>query len=158
MSIIPGNVTDEQALCAVDLLATGFWAARISYIKPDDTVLIIGAGPTGICTLLCVMLKKLRLIIVCGKSAECAAFVREHCPEVPVTEPEECARPDAVVTVVVLYDTPQVLPLQQMYGKNLMITHRFPLDRIGETYELFESHSDGVMKIAVESLGTVSVG
>ena len=26
--------------------------------KPDDTVLIIGAGPTGICTLLCVMLKR----------------------------------------------------------------------------------------------------
>ena len=39
-----------------DVLATGFWAARISEITEEDTVLIIGAGPTGICTLLCSML------------------------------------------------------------------------------------------------------
>ena len=29
-------------------VATGFWAARISEITEEDTVLIIGAGPTGI--------------------------------------------------------------------------------------------------------------
>ena len=40
-----------------DILATGFWAARISEISTKDTVPIIGAGPTGICTLLCTMLK-----------------------------------------------------------------------------------------------------
>ena len=54
---IPDSVSDEQALFVGDVLATGFWAARISEIKTEDTVLIIGAGPTGICTLLCVMLK-----------------------------------------------------------------------------------------------------
>lgn len=40
---IPDKVTDEQALFVGDILATGFWAARISEIKPEDTVLIIGA-------------------------------------------------------------------------------------------------------------------
>ena len=30
-----------------------------------------------------------------------------------------CARPNAVVTVVALYDGPQTLPLPEMYGKNL---------------------------------------
>ena len=45
---IPDSVTDEQALFVGDILATGFWAAKISEIKNDDTVLIIGAGPTGI--------------------------------------------------------------------------------------------------------------
>ena len=53
---IPDGVTDRQALLVGDVLATGFWAARISEITPEDTVLILGAGPTGICTLLCVML------------------------------------------------------------------------------------------------------
>jgi|GEM_PF-5436462 len=53
-----------------DVLATGFWAARISEITQDDTVLIIGAGPTGICTLLCVMLCNPKRIIVCEKSGE----------------------------------------------------------------------------------------
>ena len=62
---IPDTVSDEQALFVGDVLATGFWAARISEITEDDTVLIIGAGPTGICTLLCVMLKNPKRIIVC---------------------------------------------------------------------------------------------
>ena len=64
---IPDGVTDRQALLVGDVLATGYWAARISEISEQDTVLIIGAGPTGICTLLSVMLKKPRRIIVCEK-------------------------------------------------------------------------------------------
>ena len=43
---IPDSVTDEQALFVGDILATGYWAAQISEIKPEDTVLLIGAGPT----------------------------------------------------------------------------------------------------------------
>ena len=148
---IPDAVSDEQALFVGDVLATGFWAARISEITEEDTVLIIGAGPTGICTLLCVMLKQPRRIIVCEKSPERIRLVREHYPDVQVVEPEdcreivlrssdhggadvvlevagtddtfrlawECARPNAIVTVVALYDRPQVLPLPDMYGKNL---------------------------------------
>ena len=207
---IPDNVTDEQALFVGDILATGFWAARISEITPDDTVLIIGAGPTGICTLLCVMLKHPKQIIVCEKSGERRNFVHEHYPDVYVTEPEnckrtvleysehggadvvlevagtedtfrmawDCARPNAVVTIVALYDRPQILPLPDMYGKNLtfktggvdgcdcaeilrlisegkidttpLITHRFPLDEIEEAYRIFENRMDGVIKIAIE--------
>ena len=209
---IPDGVTDEQALFVGDILATGFWAARISDITPEDTVLIIGAGPTGICTLLCAMLKQPRRIIVCEKSAERRAFIRLHYPDVLLTEPEacaefvrthsghggadvvlevagaddtfrlawECARPNATVTVVALYDRPQVLPLPDMYGKNLtfktggvdgcdgaeilrliaegridttpLITHRYPLDKIEEAYRLFESKADGVMKVAIEGI------
>ena len=85
---IPGTVSDEQALFVGDLLATGFWAARISEISEDDTVLIIGAGPTGICTLLCVMLKKPRRIIVCEKSPERTRFIRDHYPDILITAPE----------------------------------------------------------------------
>ena len=206
---IPDSVTDEQALLVGDVLATGFWAARISDITPEDTVLIIGAGPTGICTLLCVMLKQPKRIIVCEPSEERRQFVRTHYPEVLLTTPDECeefvrqnsdhggadrvlevagardtfqlawrcARPNAIVTVVALYDEPQVLPLPQMYGKNLtfktggvdgcdceevlglieqgkidttpLITHRFPLERIEEAYRLFENKEDGVIKVAI---------
>ena len=206
---IPDTVSDEQALLVGDVLATGFWAARISEITPEDTVLIIGAGPTGICTLLCVMLKQPKRIIVCEPSEERRQFVRTHYPEVLLTTPDECeefvrqnsdhggadrvlevagardtfqlawrcARPNATVTVVALYDEPQVLPLPQMYGKNLtfktggvdgcdceevlglieqgkidttpLITHRFPLERIEEAYRLFENKEDGVIKVAI---------
>ena len=206
---IPDTVSDEQALLVGDVLATGFWAARISDITPEDTVLIIGAGPTGICTLLCVMLKQPKRIIVCEPSEERRQFVRTHYPEVLLTTPDECeefvrqnsdhggadrvlevagardtfqlawrcARPNATVTVVALYDEPQVLPLPQMYGKNLtfktggvdgcdceevlglieqgkidttpLITHRFLLERIEEAYRLFENKEDGVIKVAI---------
>ena len=207
---IPDGVTDRQALLVGDVLATGFWAAHISEITKDDTVLILGAGPTGICTLLCVMLKKPKRIIVCEKDENRVRFIRTHYPKVMTVSPEdcadvvravsdhggadvvlevagaegtfrlawECARPNAIVTVVALYDKAQTLPLPDMYGKNLtfktggvdgchceetlkliaegkldtvpLITHTYPLSRIEEAYELFEKKQDGVIKVAVE--------
>lgn len=87
---IPDSVSDEQALFVGDVLATGFWATRISEITEKDTVLIIGAGPTGICTLLCVMLKQPKRIIVCEQSEERRNFVKQHYPNVLLTTPDEC--------------------------------------------------------------------
>ena len=58
-------MTDEQALFVGDVLATGYWAAQISEIKPEDTVLILGGGPTGLCTLQCVLLADPKRIILC---------------------------------------------------------------------------------------------
>lgn len=206
---IPDSVSDEQALFVGDVLATGFWATRISEITEENTVLIIGAGPTGICTLLCVMLKQPKRIIVCEQSEERRNFVKQHYPNVLLTTPDECedfvknnsdhggadrvlevaggkdtfqlawrtARPNAIVTVVALYNEAQTLPLPDMYGKNLtfktggvdgcdceevlqlieegkidttpLITHRFPLSRIAEAYNLFENKEDGVIKVAI---------
>ena len=206
---IPDGVTDEQALFVGDILATGFWATRISEITPEDTVLIIGAGPTGVCTLACVLLKQPKRVIVCEKDPTRIALVREHYPDVLLCRPEacedfvrahsdhggadvvlevagakdtfelawRCARPNAIVTVVALYDEAQTLPLPDMYGKNLifktggvdgcdcaeilrliaqgkidttpLITHRFPLSEIEEAYRIFENRLDGVIKVAI---------
>lgn len=206
---IPDGVTDEQALFVGDILATGFWAARISEITPEDTVLIIGAGPTGVCTLACVLLKQPKRVIVCEKDPTRIALVREHYPDVLLCQPEacedfvrahsdhggadvvlevagakdtfelawRCARPNAIVTVVALYDEAQTLPLPDMYGKNLifktggvdgcdcaeilrliaqgkidttpLITHHFPLSEIEEAYRIFENRLDGVIKVAI---------
>ena len=88
------------------------------------------------------------------------------------------ARPNAIVTVVALYDKPQVLPLPDMYGKNLtfktggvdgcdcaeilslieqqkintlpLITHSFPFSRIEDAYRLFENKEDRVIKVAID--------
>ena len=208
---IPSSVTDEEALFVGDVLATGYWATRISEIGQEDKVVIIGGGPTGICTLLCVMLKNPKRIILCETDAERVAFIRKHYPQVLVVNPKETdveefvrknsdhrgadrvlevagssstfelawkiARPNAVVTVVALYEETQSLPLPQMYGKNLifktggvdgcdcdailrlieerkidttpLITHTFPLSEIEKAYDLFENRKDGVIKIAI---------
>lgn len=208
---IPDSVTDEQALFVGDILATGFWATRISDIRPTDSVLIIGAGPTGICTLLCVMLKQPQQIVVCEKSDERRRFIEQHYPQVKVCTPDDCrewiaahcsnggadvvievaggpntfelawqcARPNAICTIVAMYDRPQLLPLPDMYGKNLtfktggvdgcnceeilqlikegkidttpLITHRFPLREAETAYKLFEEKRDGVIKVALRN-------
>lgn len=210
LTVIPDTVSDEQALFVGDILATGFWAARISDIQREDTVLILGAGPTGICTLLCVKLQHPKRIIVCEKDPQRRQFVREQYPDVLTVAPEEvevfvqnhsdnggadvvlevaggndtfrlawtCARPNAVVTIVALYEKPQVLPLPDMYGKNLtfktggvdgcdceeilrliaqgqldttpLITHTFPLQQVEQAYALFEERRDGVIKVALK--------
>lgn len=207
---IPDTVSDRQTLFVGDVLSTGFWASKITEITEDDTVLIIGAGPTGICTLLCVMLRHPKQIIVCEKDRARIAFINKHYPDVLTVLPENCenyikectdrggadrvievagsestfelawrcARPNAIVTVVALYDKPQILPLPDMYGKNLtfktggvdgcdiptildliekgeidtepLITHTVPLNQIDKGYEIFENHLDGVIKVAVE--------
>ena len=206
---IPDGVRDEQALFVGDLLATGYWAARIGEIGEGDTILILGAGPTGLCTLQCARLHRPRRIIVCEKDAERRAFAAKLCPEALVVPPEglenfvrdhsehggadrvfevagtaetfrlawQCARPNAIVTIVAMYDEPQVLPLPSMYGKNLvfktggvdgcdcaailrlieegkldaepLITHTFPLREIERAYDLFENRRDGVVKVAI---------
>lgn len=132
MNHIPDTVSDEQALLVGDVLATGFWAARISEISEEDTFRLAW----------------------------------------------DCARPNAIVTIVALYDKPQLLPLPDMYGKNLtfktggvdgcdcaeilnlieegkidttpLITHKFPLSEIEEAYRIFENRLDGVIKVAIE--------
>ena len=90
----------------------------------------------------------------------------------------QSARPNAIVTVAALYDRPQILPLPDMYGKNLtfktggvdgcdcaeilslierglidttpLITHRYSLEEIEEAYRVFENREEGVIKIAVK--------
>ena len=49
---IPEGISDEKALFTGDILATGYWAAGLAEIQPADTVAVIGAGPTGMCTLM----------------------------------------------------------------------------------------------------------
>lgn len=67
---IPDIVTGRQALFVGDILATGYWAADISEIKLEGTVLIHGVCPTGICALQCVLLKAPKQVIICEKDPQ----------------------------------------------------------------------------------------
>lgn len=64
MTLIPDDVTNESALFNGDILATGYWAASIGELKPADTVVVIGAGPTGMCTLMSIKLYSPAKVIV----------------------------------------------------------------------------------------------
>lgn len=209
---IPDNVTDEQAIFTGDILSTGYWGAKISEIRKNDVVAVIGTGPTGICAMLCARLYEPSQIIAIDIDESRLALVREHgIAHVTInssdSDPEQIirqitdgrgadvvieaaggkdtfqtawkiARPNAIVTVLALYEEDQILPLPHMYGKNLtfktggvdacdcsrilelisdgkldttcLITHRFPLKDAMKAYELFENKEDHVMKVVLK--------
>lgn len=88
------------------------------------------------------------------------------------------ARPNAIIGIVAMYDRNMILPLPDMYGKNLtfktggvdavhckkllqlisdkkistnfLITHEFLLEEIETAYELFQSKPDNCLKIAIK--------
>ena len=207
---IPDGLRDEQVLFTGDLLATGYWAAKISEIHPQDTVAILGAGPTGLCALQCVRLYHPEHIVVIDPQPERLQLAKRmganHIIDPRLQNQEEyiqnltvgrgadvvleiaggvdtfqtawkIARPNAIVCIVAMYEQPQVLPLPDMYGKNLifktggvdaadcekilqhiargdidvtpLLTHVYPLQQAMEAYQLFESHADHVMKVAL---------
>jgi 2-desacetyl-2-hydroxyethyl bacteriochlorophyllide A dehydrogenase len=53
---IPDSVTDEQAIFAGDILATGLFAAERGGIRVGDTVAVIGVGPVGLMAVMCAQL------------------------------------------------------------------------------------------------------
>lgn len=212
---IPEHVSDEAALFTGDLLSTGYWAAKIGEISKGDTVAVIGAGPTGLCTMMCARLYEPGKIIALDTDENRLKTVRENnradfcINPTAISEKEleeqilelsqgrgadrvfevaggkdtfqtawKIARPNAVVTVVAMYEEDQILPLPSMYGKNLifktggvdgcyceqimeligkgqldtspLITHRTSLEHIMEAYEIFEKKQDGVIKYAIK--------
>ncbi len=212
LTVIPEQVTDEQALFNGDILSTGYWAAKIGEIHPADTVAVIGAGPTGLCAMLCARLYTPSRIIAIdtdefrlGKAREQGLADITLVPgkddvEGQVMKATEgrgadtvleaaggkdtfqmawrIARPNAVAVIVAMYEEPQVLPLPDMYGKNLifktggvdgcccqeimdltacgklntdfLITHRCGLDQILQAYDIFENKREHVIKYAVK--------
>ena len=212
LTIIPDHVTDEHALFHGDILSTGYWAAKIGELNPADTVAVIGAGPTGLCTMLCARLYTPARIIAIDTDEYRLRLAKEKgladltlVPGKDKIEEEireltegrgadtvfevaggdttfemawQIARPGAIVVIVAMYEEPQILPLPDMYGKNLifktggvdgsfcqemmdltacgkldagfLITHRCRLDQILEAYDVFEQKKDHVIKYAIK--------
>ena len=211
LTVIPDHVTDEQALFNGDLLSTGYWAAKIGEIKPGETAAVIGAGPTGLCTMLCARFYGPSKIIAIDTDEFRLKLAKEKGLADVILAPGKddiesriraltdgrgadtvfeaaggkdtfqtawkIARPNAIVTIVAMYGEPQILPLPDMYGKNLifktggvdgcccqeimdltaagkldasfLITHRCGLDQIMDAYDVFEKKKDHVIKYAV---------
>ena len=210
MTLIPDDVKDEDALFNGDILATGYWAASIGELKPADTVVVIGAGPTGLCTLMSIKLYSPAKVILVdvndfrlnlAKEQGLADVIvnssKEDPLEVILKETDgrgadrvfevaglkstfqlawQAARPNAIVVVVALYEEPQEIPLQLMYGKNLifktggvdgnsnyaeeimklvrtkqidtscLITHKAPFNDVMNGYDVFENKKDNCIK------------
>ena len=147
LTLIPDHVTDEQALFTGDILSTGYWAADIGEIRPADTVAVIGAGPTGLCTMACARLYSPAKIIAIDTDEYRLRLAKERGLADVVLEAAggkdtfqtawQIARANAIVVVVAMYEENQILPLPAMYGKNLTFkTGGVDGCRCGEIMEL----------------------
>lgn len=198
---LPDSVSYENALFVGDILASGYFGAEMCEIQKGDTIAVIGAGPVGLCAMMCakymgagkiiaIDIDKTRLKIAQKQGLADEVFTPETCNITNADGVIECAgtnetfqlawkiaRPNAIVGVVAMYEENQILPLPQMYGKNLtfktggvdankcdllvklieekkistdfLITHTFSLGSILDAYRLFEEKPEGCLKIAI---------
>ena len=210
---IPENVSYESALFVGDILSSGYFGAEMCEIKKGDTIAVIGAGPVGLCAMMCAKYLGAGKIIAIDVDASRLEIAKNQKLADFVFNPSDCdvekevknltenrgadgviecagakdtfemswkiARPNAIVGVVAMYEEDQILPLPQMYGKNLtfktggvdaihcaklldliskglistdfLITHKVSLGNIKNGYELFENKRENCLKVAVMS-------
>lgn len=210
---IPENVSYESALFVGDILSSGYFGAEMCEIKKGDTIVVIGAGPVGLCAMMCAKYLGAGKIIAIDVDASRLEIAKNQKLADFVFNPSDCdvekevknltenrgadgviecagakdtfemswkiARPNAIVGVVAMYEEDQILPLPQMYGKNLtfktggvdaihceklldliskglistdfLITHKVSLENIKNGYELFENKRKNCLKVAVMS-------
>ena len=208
---IPENVSYERALFVGDILSSGYFGAEMCEIKKGDTIAVIGAGPVGLCAMMCAKYLGAGKIIAIDVDASRLEIAKNQKLADFVFNPLDCdiekevknltenrgadgviecagakdtfemswkiARPNAIVGVVAMYEEDQILPLPQMYGKNLtfktggvdaihcaklldliskglistdfLITHKVSLENIKNGYELFENKRENCLKVAV---------
>lgn len=210
---IPENVSYESALFVGDILSSGYFGAEMCEIKKGDTIAVIGAGPVGLCAMMCAKYLGAGKIIAIDVDASRLEIAKNQKLADFIFNPPDCdvekevknltenrgadgviecagakdtfemswkiARPNAIVGVVAMYEENQILPLPQMYGKNLtfktggvdaihcaklldliskglistdfLITHKVSLGNIKNGYELFENKRENCLKVAVMS-------
>ncbi len=211
LSLLPDNVSFENALFVGDILSSGFWGAELCEINKGDTVAVIGAGPVGLCAMQSAKFMKAEKVIaididerrlLLAKKLGFADFIinseKEDVEKViknltkygadSVIEAAggdntfemayKISRPNAIVAIVAMYEKNQILPLPEMYGKNLifktggvdaihckdllkyisdgrlstdfLITHKFAFENIIDAYSIFENKSGDCLKIAIK--------
>lgn len=208
LTAIPANIQEEDALFLGDILSSGFFGAELAEIRAGDAVAVIGAGPVGLCSMMCAKLFGPALVVAIDVDdhrlelalrhglADVAINPRREDAESRVKELTQgrgadavlevaggrdtfqtawkIARPNASIAIVAMYEEPQTLPLDKMYGKNLkfktggvdavhceelmrlvaggklntglLITHRGPLNSVMEGYRVFGERQENCLK------------
>ncbi|MFI1418625.1 alcohol dehydrogenase catalytic domain-containing protein [Streptomyces sp. NPDC020731] len=69
LSVCPDELSDEQMLFVGDVLSTGYAAAAATRITPGDVVGVVGAGPVGLLSALCLRLCGAALVVLADPEA-----------------------------------------------------------------------------------------
>ena len=60
---IPDNLSYKNALFVGDILASGYFGTELCEVSADDTVVVIGAGPVGLCSMACAKIMEAKKVI-----------------------------------------------------------------------------------------------
>ena len=210
---LPDNVSYENALFVGDILSSGYFGAEMCEINTGDTVAVIGAGPVGLCAMMCAKYMGAGKVIAIDVDNNRLEIAEQQGIADRFLNPDECniheevkkltqyrgadsviecaggkdtfemswkiARPNAIIGIVAMYENNQILPLPEMYGKNItcktggvdavnckkllelisqgkistdfLITHKISLKNIIDGYKIFENDRKNCLKIAVTS-------
>lgn len=208
---IPDKVSYEDALFVGDILSSGYFGVELCDIKENETIAIIGAGPVGLCAMMCAKtIKNCNIIAIdidnerlkTAKNLKFADYIFN--PKEINIEQEiykitknrgadgvieaaggentfelawKIARPNSTVAIVAMYEKNQILPLPQMYGKNLifktggvdaihtsellglisknlintnfLISKTFNFLQIKDAYKFFQNKTENCLKVAI---------
>lgn len=75
---IPDDLSDEDVLFLSDILPTGYQAAEMGDITPEDTVAVFGAGPVGLMAQRCAWILGARRVIAIDSVDYRLEFARRH--------------------------------------------------------------------------------
>ena len=78
LSPIPSSLSDEDALFVGDILSSGYFGAELCEIRPGDAVLVLGAGPVGLCAAQCARLFGAGRVIVVEPDAHRRQTALDH--------------------------------------------------------------------------------
>ncbi|MEX0801008.1 MAG: alcohol dehydrogenase catalytic domain-containing protein [Dehalococcoidia bacterium] len=92
--LVPGALSDEQAILAGDVLSTGYFAAERGDIKPGDSVVVVGSGPVGLAAQMSARLFDPRTVIAIDSVPERLELARRI-----GSEPVNLASDDAIAFV-----------------------------------------------------------
>lgn len=77
MALLPDDISADDALMLVDMVATGFTGVELGNIRFGDTVCVIGIGPVGLMAIKGTELRGAGRIFAVGTRPNCVAIARE---------------------------------------------------------------------------------
>lgn len=75
---IPDDLTEEDVLFLSDIIPTGYQAAEMGEIGPDDTVVVFGSGPVGLMAQRSALILGARRVIAVDSVGYRLQFARSH--------------------------------------------------------------------------------
>lgn len=124
---LPGEITDEMG-ALLEIFALAVHAVERSHVKPGDTAVVIGAGPIGLCTMICAQAAGAKKIYITEKNSQVRIKAAEELGPDAVINVDEV---DPVQTILELNGGEKVDVVFEVSGNQIVIPQAVEFTRKG---------------------------